>query len=84
MASMPARSETKRPIHDPAILRRMEIAFDLYEVAEQMKRQNLRRRNPDATDEEIEQGVREWLLRRPGAEHGDAEGRPGSLDRFRQ
>jgi hypothetical protein len=40
-------------------------------------RQNLRRRNPEASEEEIEEGIREWLGRRPGAEHGDGVGRPG-------
>jgi hypothetical protein len=84
MAWMPDPPETERPIRNPTVLRRMEIAFDLYETAEQMMRQNLRRRNPAASDEEIERGIGEWLHRRPGAEHGDAEGRPGSLDRFKR
>lgn len=53
----------------------MKTAFDLYELAEAMMRQNLRRRDPSATEEEIEEGIREWLRKRPGAEHGDAEGR---------
>ena len=56
----------------------MALAFDLYEAAEQMMRQNLRRRSPNASDERIEQGIREWLARRPGAEHGDGVGRPGT------
>jgi len=55
----------------------MEIAFDLYQTAEQLMRQNLRRRNPAASEDEIEEGIREWLRRRPGAEHGDGVGRPG-------
>lgn len=55
----------------------MELAFDLYEAAEEMMRQNLRRRNPEASEEEIEEGIREWLRHRPGAEHGDGVGRPG-------
>jgi len=56
----------KRPIHDPAVLARMQMAFELYELAEIMMRQNLRRRNPEASEEEIEQGVRDWLLRSKG------------------
>ncbi len=68
---------TRRPIRDPEVLARMELAFDLYEMAEQMMRQNLRRRNPGASKQEIEEGIREWLHRRPGAEHGDGVGRPG-------
>jgi hypothetical protein len=66
----------RRPIRDPEVLARMEIAFDLYEMAEQMMRQNLRRRNPEASEEEIEEGIRQWLRHRPGAEHGDGVGRP--------
>ncbi len=54
----------------------MRIAFDLYQVAEDIKRQNLRRRNPAATEQEIEAGIRDWLAERPGAEHGDGFGRP--------
>ncbi len=40
-----------------------------------MKRQSLRRSNPEASDEEIEQRLQRWLLDRPGAEHGDSPGR---------
>ncbi|HEX9734893.1 MAG TPA: hypothetical protein VGG06_23210 [Thermoanaerobaculia bacterium] len=68
---------TRRPIRDAEVLARMELAFDLYEMAEQMMRQNLRRRNPEASEEEIEKGIRQWLRRRPGAEDGDGVGRPG-------
>ncbi len=73
MSSFP---EHREPIRDPDVLKRMGLAFDLYQVAEEMKRQNLRRQNPAATEEEIEQGVREWLRRRHGAEHGDGVGQP--------
>ena len=67
--------ETKKPIRDPDFMKRMELAFDLYEAAEQMMRQNLIRRNPGATEEEILEGLRNWLHHRPGAQHGDGEGR---------
>jgi hypothetical protein len=60
-----------RPIRDPAIMRRMEQAFDLYEFSDQLMRQNLRRRFPEADEAEIERRFVEWLRRRPGAEHGD-------------
>lgn len=81
MSSMKTAFEEKPPISDPAVLERMAIAFDLYQVAEDMMRQNLRRRNPSATEEEIEEGIREWLRKRPGAEHGDGVGRPVRLPR---
>lgn len=68
---------TGPPIRDPEVLARMEIAFDLFDTAEQLMRQNLRRRNPAASEGEIDEGIRQWLRRRPGAEHGDGVGRPG-------
>jgi len=42
-----------------------------------MMRENLRRRHPDADAVELERLVVAWLQERPGAEMGDAEGRPG-------
>lgn len=55
---------------------RLRVALDLYEVGEQMQRQRLRRRHPQADDDQIEAEVRAWRRRRPGAEHGDHPGRP--------
>ena len=49
--------------------------LDLFEAGVAMKRQSLRRSHPDATDEEIEQRLRQWLHERPGAEYGDSPGR---------
>ena len=62
----------RQPISDPVVLNRMRTAFDLYEAAEQMMRQNLRRRFPRASEAEIERRLIAWLQHRPGAEHGDA------------
>lgn len=63
--------ETSR---DSAVIERMRLTFDLFEAAEQMMRLNLRRRHPEADEEEIERRLTEWLHTRPGAEHGDASG----------
>ena len=54
---------------------RYRIALDLFEAAEQIMRQNLRRRFPDAGAGEIEARLVAWLQERPGAELGDAVGR---------
>lgn len=72
----------RKPVHDPAVLRRVEAAFDLYETAQVIMRQNLRRRHPDLDDSEIEQRLAEWRRRRPGAEHGDGVGRPIPKDKI--
>ncbi len=44
-----------------------------------MMRQNLRREFPDASEEEIEAKLTEWLHTRPGAENGDCPGKPRTL-----
>ncbi len=64
----------KQVIRDPEVLERMQMTFELYQVAEAMKRQNTLRRHPDLDDVEVEKRVLEWLYRRPGVEHGDADG----------
>ena len=62
-----------------AIRERFELTLELYELGEAIMRQNLRRQHPDAAEDEIEELLVEWLQHRPGAEHGDAPGRPGRL-----
>jgi hypothetical protein len=57
------------------IQRRFRQAIELYELAEAMVRQRLRRELPDADEAEIEAGVKAWRIRRPGAEDGDCPGR---------
>lgn len=82
MQGMRSEPDYRPLIRDPEVLRRMQIAFDLYETAEQMKRQNILRRNPDATEEEIEEGIREWLQPRPESEHDARVFRPASPERL--
>lgn len=63
----------------------MQVVFDLYQTAEDMMRQNLRRRFPDARPEEIEARLLAWLRERPGAEHGDyARSTPATLSGQRE
>jgi hypothetical protein len=62
---------------DPsAVAERFQMTLALFALGESMLRQKLRRTRPDAGEEEIDRLVREWVERRPGAEHGDAEGHP--------
>ncbi|MFI5394886.1 MAG: hypothetical protein ACHQ9S_05080 [Candidatus Binatia bacterium] len=62
---------------------RLRLALDLFEAGESLMRQNLRRRFPSASAEEIEERVDAWLSERPGAEFGDAVGRPTTWPRPR-
>jgi len=60
---------------------RFQMALALYELAEEMVRQNYRRKHPQASREEDEAVVYAWQRRRPGAEFGDADGVPGTWPR---
>lgn len=55
---------------------RLRLAFELFDAGLAIMRQNLRRRMPLASAEEIQATLNAWLRERPGAEHGDAVGRP--------
>jgi hypothetical protein len=63
-----------KPVRDLALIARVKTAFDLNEAAEALMRQNLRRRFPQESQEQIELRLLAWLRDRPGAEHGDAGG----------
>jgi hypothetical protein len=58
------------------LARRLRTALDLCALGEEMRRAQLRREDPDATDDEITARLVDWLNTRPGAEHGDSTGRP--------
>jgi hypothetical protein len=60
--------------------RRFRLALELFEAAEDLKRQSLRREFPEAAESEIESRINAWLRSRPGAPHGDAVGRRVSLE----
>lgn len=62
---------------------RLRTAFDLFVAGVRMMRQNLKRRHPAASEREIEDRLRDWMRQRPGAEHGDAVGRPVAWPRKR-
>lgn len=69
--------------HDEMVAK-LRVAFDLFEAGLEMMRARLRRELPDASDEEIARRLRAWLQTRPGAEFGDAEGRPAQWPRPRR
>jgi hypothetical protein len=58
---------------------RLRTALALFDDGVRLMRANLRRQHPDASEEDIDRLVGEWLATRPGAEHGDGVGRPRPL-----
>ena len=66
---------TDDPAAADGMASRLRMALDLCEMGESMRRMQLRREHPSATDEDIEALLVAWLETRPGAEDGDAWGR---------
>lgn len=58
-----------------AVAEAFRATLDLFQIGVDLMRQNLRRRHPEASDEQIERLLGEWLQHRPGAESGDCPGR---------
>jgi Rv0078B-related antitoxin len=56
------------PIRDPEVLSRMQVAMELYQAAEEMMRQNLRRWHPHESEEEIERRLLSWLRKEDDSE----------------
>jgi hypothetical protein len=67
---------SERPLRPEQKLR---LALDLFGSGVELMRQRLRREHPELALPEIERLLAEWVSTRPGAEHGDAEGRPRKL-----
>ena len=61
---------------DDEVAARVRTVLELFDVAEGMVRQRLRREHPELSEVEVEERVLAWVRERPGAEHGDAVGRP--------
>ncbi len=60
---------------------RLRMALDLFETGMEMMRRKLRRDHPDLADHEVEARLESWLQERPGAQFGDAAGRPATWPR---
>lgn len=52
-------------IDDPELRARAQKTFELYEFAEKMMRQNLRRWHPEESADEIERRLVSWLRKEP-------------------
>ena len=64
------------------VSRRLRTALALHDSGVAMKRAQLRREDPAASEREIARRLSVWLLTRPGAPLGDAEGVARSLGDF--
>ncbi len=62
-----------QPIRDPEIMARAQTTVDLCDAADEIMRQNIRRRHPDLNEAEVEDRLAEWYLSRP---KGHSYGRP--------
>ena len=63
------------PIRDPEVLARAQMTFDLCDTAEQIMRQNIRRRHPELNESEVEERFAAWFRSR---RKDDAYGRPSA------
>ena len=70
MSALPAPGESTAP----SIADAFRTTLDLFGTGLDLMGQNLRRRHPDAGDEEIERLLCQWLLDRPGAAARDCAG----------
>ena len=58
---------------------KLRTALAMFGLGESIMRQNLRRTYPGASEAEIEAKIWAWLSEHPGAEYGDAQGKPRAL-----
>ena len=56
------------------LARRLKTALALHDAGVAMKRAQLRREDPSASQQALSQRLAAWLQTRPGAPFGDAEG----------
>lgn len=75
MSALRARVEPDGMVARLSVAEAFRATLDLFDTGLDLMRQNFRRRHPEASDEDIEQRVRDWLLERPGAASGDCPGR---------
>jgi hypothetical protein len=75
-----ARRYNSRMPSTPVAARTFRLTLDLFDAGVRLMRQNLRRRDPAADEQEIDRKLGAWLRERPGAEHGDSAGRQVHID----
>ena len=61
------------------VVEAFRATLDLFQTGIDLMRQNLRRRHPEAAEEDVERLLHEWLIHRPGAESRRLSGRPADV-----
>lgn len=56
---------------------KLRTALALHDSGVALKRAQLRRQHPEASEVELASRLATWLQTRPGAAHGDSSGDPG-------
>jgi hypothetical protein len=74
----PANEARHATIRNMSPADKLRAALELHDVGVALMRQNLRRRHPGESDQLIDERLTKWVRTRPGAEHGDAAGRPST------
>lgn len=67
-------------IPDSTPAERLLQALEMFEDGVAMKAASLRREYPHEDESSISRRLTSWLHERPGAEFGDAEGRPRAIE----
>ncbi len=57
--------------------------LQLMQIMEHTFLYKLRQKNPDISEESMQEELKKWYMQRPEAEHGDGDGIPGDISRFR-
>jgi hypothetical protein len=66
---------------DAAAAARLELALEMFDDGVAIMRENLVRTHPAWSSDQIDAALDAWLAHRPGAEHGDGVGEPGTWPR---
>lgn len=66
MLNMKSEGKPQATIDNEHAAGKLRTAFDLLELARNIMRQNICRENPDASPEEIEERLWQWINKTPG------------------
>ena len=71
MSGRPSSAYNAGVAEDRRFSERFQTTLDLWATGVALQRQTIRRKHPDASDDDIDRMLTAWLQHRPGAEKGD-------------